>query len=118
MTTADEALQVLKDLENCTSAGKLYPAAFETIRHALLTLQAITSALPEGVDPVRLVTDAVETIDGLSANIEVLLNVINDPTGGSPLAKNMILMIARNTVDDAKNMVRAQLYREASEVEG
>lgn len=49
--------------------------------------------------------DTTETIRGLCANIEVLMNVIKDPDGGNELAKKMILMIAQNTVDKARVLI-------------
>lgn len=47
----------------------------------------------------------VDTIVGLTANIQVLCNVIEDPEGGNPLAKMMILRVAKDTVEDANAMI-------------
>jgi len=47
---AQEALQTLSDLEQCTSAGKLYPAAFAKIRRALQRSDMELPVLPDGWD--------------------------------------------------------------------
>lgn len=45
------------------------------------------------------VFDSIEDlVHGLSANIQVLVNVIDDPKGGSEFAKLIILETAKNTV--------------------
>lgn len=42
-----------------------------------------------------------KTIQGLCANVLVLINVIKDPKGGSEIAKKIILLTAQDTVDEA-----------------
>lgn len=59
-------------------------------------------AIPEGMALVP-----IEKIALLSANIQVLVNVIEDPQGGNPLAKMIILETAKNTVKDADVMIAA-----------
>lgn len=50
--------------------------------------------------------ELLEMIRGLSANVQVLMNVIHDPNGGSPLAKSLILATAENTVEKANDLVK------------
>lgn len=65
---------------------------------ALVALNALQSKpATYGLDKIR------ECIEGLSANVQVLLNVIENPDGGSPLAKMMIIEIAKNTIEESKN---------------
>ena len=59
-------------------------------------IQSERAAMAAEVERLR------EVIVGLCANVEVLINVIKDPDGGSEMGKKMALLIARDTVDDAK----------------
>lgn len=89
-------------LEDFDVADILRDRTVETIRHALTTLQAITSALPEGVDPVRLVK-------GLAG--EPTIEMHHEGT-------RIILSADYVPCSHVFKAMRAQLYREAREVEG
>lgn len=48
---------------------------------------------------------ALETIRGLSANVQVLINVIENPNGGNGIAKMGVLLVAKNTFKEADEFV-------------
>jgi len=50
----------------------------------------------------------IDIVQQLSANVQVLMNVIKDPAGGTEPAKWMVLQVAQDTVDRAKEIIGAQ----------
>lgn len=70
--------------------------------HAAFCLKEHEDTLRTLIQAPSVDRDVVDLIQGMSANIQVLMNVIKDPDGGSEMAKMMILMTADNTVSEAK----------------
>lgn len=86
--------------------GQALEKHWDTVIHALHTLQAITSALPEGVDPVKLVK-------GLAGEPSIDMQVEFAETWFSKSR-----CFDDPEFSDCWGAMRAQLYREASEVKG
>jgi len=62
-------------------------------------------AISSNQSDTDLLAEVVEVIEELSANVQVLMNVIKDPGGGSPLAKKMVLLVAENAVAGSRDFL-------------
>lgn len=107
MTQNKEALEAYKDIkdqlfEMADEAGanhhylEAMGKKFNTINKALEQAQANEAAVRD------LSTSAYEC----SVNIEVLLNVINDPDRGNALQKSMVILVARDTLERAEKALK------------
>ena len=96
--------EALKALETAYRAQTLSDDWVLGIGHAFLAHgDVIVATLRDQKQPPQTVAgdEAREIIKALAVNIQVLLNVIDDPDGGSALAKMIIVETAKNTKKNA-----------------
>lgn len=83
---------------------------YATAKH---NAQFIAASRTLGPALAKALLEAEEVIAGLSANVEVLLDVIANPNSGTAFQKQFVLQVAKDTVQDAgKTLATIQKLKE------